>query len=467
MVTATQKKKSATEQIAAPVIPEVTGYGTNLSYFATRYKQGGRTIFSLDLSLDEIMALIPQPDPSVLTPGNRAIRPAHAAGFGKYLREREHWISPAMILRAASAFDFEPISGVGVDGVEFGVASFPRLAAMDIHILDGQHRTLGIYLAHRGISEDLDKARSALASARRQDPGGAAVKEAERRIKELQKQRERLSHERMSVQIYIESDPVAYKQMFFDIADNALGITSSVKARFDSTKVVNRALEAVLEHPLLQARVDPESDRVGRGSPYLMGAKHVAEVVRSVQVGLDGRVSRRQESEFKEQDIAKKVHAFFDTIVEAFPPMKAVVLGQLLPENLRKSSLLGSVLMVRVLAGVYHELIANHAFDDEMVRKYFTKLAKHMEAPVYEDSIWMKHIDGNVFTDGGLAPHGRRQDLKLLRETLTAWAIDKPKFVDQKPLPRPEPEPTEEDDPEYGAGYVVDGVKMEPMTQLL
>ena len=38
----------------------------------------------------------------------------------------------------------------------------------------------------------------------------------------------------------VEDDSTAYKQMFFDIADNALGITSSVRARFDSRKVVNR-----------------------------------------------------------------------------------------------------------------------------------------------------------------------------------------------------------------------------------
>ena len=77
--------------------------------------------------------------------------------------------------------------------------------------------------------------------------------------------------------------------MFFDIADNALGITSSVRARFDSRKVVNRGLEEVMKHALLKDRVDPEQDRMGRNNPNLMGAKHVAEIVRTLAVGIEGR----------------------------------------------------------------------------------------------------------------------------------------------------------------------------------
>ena len=67
-------------------------------------------------------------------------------------------------------------------------------------------------------------------------------------MKTLNDQRARFDRERTSLQIFIEDDQAAYKQMFFDIADNALGITSSVRARFDSRKVVNRSLEDVMKH---------------------------------------------------------------------------------------------------------------------------------------------------------------------------------------------------------------------------
>ncbi|TFD15371.1 hypothetical protein E3T42_10800 [Cryobacterium sp. TMT4-10] len=411
----------------APALHGATGYETTMSWYATRYKQGGRTVYSIDLSPSEIVGLIARPDPTRVSPGNRTIRPAHAAAFGKYIRENKRWTAPGLILRAPAMFHFKTLDTIA--GAEFGTVSFARLALRDIHILDGQHRILGFHLADQAVTDDLEKVRSSLATARRVDPRGQAELHARERVAVLEAQRKRLAEERIAVQIFIEEDATAYRQMFFDIADNALGITASVKARFDSHRVVNRALEWVIEHPLLADRVDPEGDRVGRGSPYLMGAKHVAEITRTVKVGLDGRISRRQESEFKEREMAEQAKQFFTVVQQSFPPMQAVSTGLLLPNDLRSTSLLGSVLMMRILAGTYHDLIATHAFSKDMVGEFFRLLAPHMTGPVTPNSIWMSELD-SVFTDGGMAPHGRRQDLKAVNDTLTGWAIDKPGFLD-------------------------------------
>lgn len=416
--------------------PRVTGYDTTIRYFANRYKQGGRVVYALNLSPLQVISTITRPDPSQATPGNRAITLAHAQGFAKYFREHESWVVPGMILRVPHAFEFEIIEEV--EGAEFGVLVIPRQETNDIQILDGQHRILGFYLAQDSIAHDLDRARSRLATTRKVDPEGVGVAEVRKEIAALEDQRKRFERERVDLTIVVEPDPVKYKQMFFDIADNAKGITGSVKARFDNRKVVNRSLEAVMAHPLLANRVDIEADRTGRGSIYLMGAKHVAEIIKSVIVGLEGRVSRRQDDEWKESDVAEKATAFLDTLLEAFPPLKAVTLGQLLPDDLRNTSLSGSVLMLRVLAGTYFELIAHHAFNDKMVREFFAKLAPHMSAPVYEGSIWLEHTVG-IFDDNARAPHSRRQDLKALKDTLVDWAIEKPSFIDEAPAPRPAP----------------------------
>lgn len=451
MATATRSKKSTDTSIE---VPEVTGYSTDIKYYATRYKQGGRTVYALDLSPLEVTATVGRPDPSKPTPGNRAIRPAHAASFARYFREHERWVIPGMILRISEPFEFESVAQI--QGSDFGVLSIPRRAALDIHIADGQHRILGFHLAEDGIAADLDKARSQLAAARRQDPKGATVAEAQRRIDELLSQQKRLENERVSIQIVVVQDPREYKQMFFDIADNNLGITGSVKTRFDARKVVNRALESVLEHELLDGRVDIEADRIGRGSIYFMGAKHVSEMIRSVIVGLDGRVSRNQDLTWKEEDVARQAKAFLDVMVAAFPPLQAMMNGQLLPDNLRKTSLLGSVLMDRILAGVYHDLRQEHAFSDKMVQDYFAKLAPHMSGPVYEGSIWLTQLDQGIFDDGALAPRSRRQDLKYLKNKLVDWAIERPGFLDEPPAERPKP-PVEEVDPEFGVGYTAHG----------
>ncbi|MGC8073608.1 hypothetical protein ACP3W1_23915, partial [Salmonella enterica] len=83
------------------------------------------------------------------------------------------------------------------------------------------------------------------------------------------------------------------KQMFFDIAENALGITASTRARFDSRKIVNRALPMVLEHPLLLNRVDLDKDRVQKNSPFWIPASKVVEIIRTMRKGFEGRVSRK------------------------------------------------------------------------------------------------------------------------------------------------------------------------------
>jgi hypothetical protein len=405
----------------------MTGYDPDVRFYATRYHQGGRTVYSVDLSLTQIAELLPAPDPANPTEGNRRIKESHARAFGDYVRDQAEWVAPALVLRGPDIFAFEPKERIG--GTEFGVLSFPRLASTDLRILDGQHRILGIHLAIHGIANDLEKARSGLAAAKRNGSEPELIQEFQDQIDQLTAQRERFARERTSLQIFIEDDQVAYKQMFFDIADNALGITSSVRARFDSRKVVNRSLEEVMKHALLRGRVDPEQDRIGRGNPNLMGAKHVAEIVRTLAVGIEGRIGRRLEDELREDALVQKANDFLDALVVAFPPLDAVIDGTISPDELRRTSLLGSTVMLRILAGAYAELVERHRFDDEDVTDFFRKLAPHMPGPVTEDSIWVTRVKDDVFSPGAFAPRSRRQDLKTLRDTLVDWATMDPEWL--------------------------------------
>jgi hypothetical protein len=408
---------------------EVTGYDADERFYATRYHQGGRTVFSLDLSLTQIASLIPPPAAGKAAEGNRMVKESHARAFGEYVRTKGDWVAPALVLRAPDIFQFEVRESIG--GTEFGVLAFPKLAATDLRILDGQHRILGIHLAILGIAQDLEKTRSSLSAARRNEEP-AVVAEMQTRVDKLTAQRERFSEERTTLQIFVEDDQIAYKQMFFDIADNALGITSSVRARFDSRKVVNRSLEEVMKHALLKGRVDPEQDRIGRNNPNLLGAKQVAEIVRTLVVGIDGRISRRLEDELTENALTQKTNDYFDVLLESFPPLASVADGDLSPEDLRRTSLLGSTVILRVLAGVYSELVDRNAFDDDDVVGFFSKLAPHMEGPAKEDGIWIKHIEDDLFAAGALAPRSRRQDLKELRDNIVKWATNTPPWLDAK-----------------------------------
>lgn len=400
----------------------VTGYDSHDRYFASRYIQGGRVVYSIDLSLAAVAALLPRPDPDRPTPGNRRVKLAHAQGFATYLRESEDWVAPALILRSPDIFKFE--EKLEVAGTHFGVVSLPKLARTDLRILDGQHRILGIYIAVEDIARELEEQRNLLSVAKRNGDTTAA-REFEKEITKLERQRERLGVERITVQIVLEDDQDAYEQMFVDIADNALGISSAIRARFDSRKIVNRCLEDVLRHALLKDKVDMYQDRVGGQSPYLMGAKHVADIIRTVAVGVGGRIGRRQEEEFHESALVEATNDFLDILVSAFTELDMVADGSMRPEDLRKQSLLGSATMLRVLAGVFHELRKD--VDDEEIETFFSRMSGVMEAPVVSDSPW---FETGVFSEGAMAPKASGGDMKILLKNIVHWHRGNPDWLE-------------------------------------
>ena len=440
-----------TSTTSAPVVAGIT---TEEQTYATRYKQGGRTVFALTLSPAELINMVAQPNPSIPNPGNRAIRENHAKAFANYYLNHESWVIPGIILRAPSIFTFTADHDNG-----WGVLSYPRRSAANIQILDGQHRILGFHLAQALIQQRIEKARDQRNRAMRVENGNknsAAVREAEAALRAAERLLDRFSSERVSVEIQVTDDTTIYRQMFFDIADNQLGITASVRARFDTRKVANRALELVLEHPLLASRVDLENDRISRHSPLYASARHVSDVIRAVQVGLDGRIGKAMERTANERQVAEDAKKFLDVAVEAFPQLAALQVGQVSPKALRETGLLGSPAMLRVLGGVYFHLAGEkrHWSRDQIVA-YFKALDPHMAGGAYPGSIWMRiesvnqqGVKQKAFTEGAFAPNGLRQALVAVETALVDWALLGKKgapFLWAKPAPRPEPEPTEDE----------------------
>lgn len=425
---------------AAPKVAPVASYSTDEQFYATRYTQGGRSVYLVALTPGQIINNILRPNPDVPNPGNRRIRMNHARGFATYYLQNEDWVIPGIILRAPSIFDFK--SDVEApDGTQFGIMSYPKRKQGEIQILDGQHRILGFHLALEMLDNERQKALDHLQRARRtEEKGSRVIKDAEKAVKALDAKLDRFYVERVAVDIHVTDDIAEYRQMFYDIAENALGITAAVKARFDGRKAINRALEPVLEHPLLIGRVDMDLDRLGGSNPNLLSARHVTEILRVNTVGLEGRIGKRVEKNLVDQDIANQGLSLFTMFTDLFAPLAQVRDGQLTPMQLRQSSMLGSAVMIRVLTGVRYELVHEHAFTDGMVRDYFTKLAPHMASPAHENSIWKRHVPDHVFEDNALAPRGRRQDWAQLQKTLVEWALDKPAFLNEPPAPAPEPE---------------------------
>jgi hypothetical protein len=407
----------------------ITGYAPEDRYLATRYIQGNRTVFDFELPLEAIPQILPVPDPERPTTGNRKVKPGHAKGFATYVRENEEWVCPALLLRAPDTFTFE--TNITLGGVTFGVLGVPRSGRRDLRIIDGQHRILGLHYAVEDIARELDDARGRQAAAQR-DGNVELAEHVARIVERLDRQRRRLASEHLAVQVHVETDQKHFEQMFFDVADNQLGITQAVKVRFDSRKVMNRTLDAAQRHALLNDRVDQEQDRIGGSNPNLLGARHVVDIVRTVNVGILGRVSRRQEAELDEGALVQRAHEFFDILVDAFPELTQVADGQLTPEALRGKSLLGSSTMLRILAGAYYELTEKGYSDDE-VADLFGKLAPHTSAPLAAGSPWLT-IRSKVFFANASAPASRHQDMRYLADEIASWIDpdDQPMWLSDK-----------------------------------
>lgn len=402
------------------------------TYLALRTRQGGRDVFSTRVPLGDLPVILPIPDPSRPDPDNRKVDPVHAKGFGKYLAEKPAWVAPALLARDTGGCRFEPISedgSVGYLTVPWAIGGISRLVT-----IDGQHRILGVHLEKRRIADEI-------ARVDREFLRASEVKrsklETERAT--LISSLDRLKIEYVGLDVYVEADALSGQQMFVDVADNAKGISGAVKARFDTSKIANRTLGDIVSHPLFKGKVDIERDRMTDKNRNLMGAKHVADLTRAVVAGPGGRMNKTVEA-MTDSDVIEKVKDFLDIISSAFAGLAAVTEEE--PENyqaalsekrrnepaapptkameLRASSLLGSVGMLRALAGVFRNL-DGAGVEGGDIYEFFRRLDPHMTSPITGDSIWLTTDAADDFEPKASSPIMRTQNIGHLTEVITGW----------------------------------------------
>lgn len=330
------------------------------TYLATKTMQGGRAVYATRVPLLDLPTILPVPDPNNVDKDNRKVDRLHAKHFGEYLDTKQDWVAPALLARDSGGCIFEKADDEGAVG--YLTVPWAIGGVSPLRTIDGQHRVLGVSIEKQRITNAIAGVDREMA--RKVSPEKAAKLQAER--EKLVGQMSRLKAEYIGLDIYVEPGPIKSQQMFVDVADNAKGISSAVRARFDSYKVANRTLSDVIEHPLLKGRVDAEQDRMTMKNPNLMGAKHVADITRAVIAGAGGRISKKAEQTLTDGEVIEQVKDFLDVISNAFVGLAAVTeddpeaerkVDELtVAQQLRRSSLLGSVGMLRVLGGVFHDL---------------------------------------------------------------------------------------------------------------
>ncbi|WP_433666916.1 DNA sulfur modification protein DndB [Nocardia sp. CA-136227] len=396
------------------------------TYLALKTTQGERAVYSTRVPLLDLPTILPVPDPSNVDKDNRKVDRLHAKHFGEYLDVKQDWVAPALLARDGGGCVFEPADAEGRVGyltVPWAIGGIATLRT-----IDGQHRVLGVSIEKQRITEAISTIDRELS--RKVSVEKAAKLQADR--DRLVERMGRLKREYIGVDIYVEPDPIKAQQMFVDVADNAKGISSAVRARFDNDKVANRTLSDVIDHPLLKGRVDTEQDRMTAKNPNLLGAKHVADITRAVIAGAGGRISKKAEQTLTDGEVIEQVKDFLDVISIAFTDLAAITEedpatargsdDSTKAQHLRRTSLLGSVGMLRVLGGVFRQLRAgdNPAELDD-ITEFFKRLDPHMAAPVAETSIWRTTDTHPDFEPNASAPIMRTQNIVHLVGVIAGW----------------------------------------------
>ncbi|MGK8521789.1 DNA sulfur modification protein DndB [Nocardia asteroides] len=396
------------------------------TYLAIRTTQGGRAVYTTRVPLLDLPTILPVPDPNNVDKDNRKVDRLHAKHFGEYLDSKQDWVAPALLARDGGGCTFEKVDDEGAVGyltVPWAIGGISSLRT-----IDGQHRVLGVSIEKQRITDAISNVDREMA--RKVSADRAAKLQAER--ERLIGQMKRLKDEYIGLDIYVEPDPIKAQQMFVDVADNAKGISSAVRARFDNYKVANRTLSDVLDHPLLKGRVDAEQDRMTLKNPNLMGAKHVADITRAVIAGAGGRISKKAEQTLTDGEVIEQVKDFLDAISNAFADLAAVTEEDpeavrkpdelTIAQKIRRTSLLGSVGMLRVLAGVFHELRSgDNPVELGDITEFFKRLDPHMGVPVTETSIWRTTDTHGDFEPDAAAPIMRTQNIVHLVTVITSW----------------------------------------------
>jgi DGQHR domain-containing protein len=403
---------------------------------ATRYYQGGRTMFHVTLTLAQLTQLVPKrPDPNQPMEGNRRVDPGRAGKFAQYVLAKDDWVSPAIIVRAPSGeVDFDVIHPFD-DGTAWGILKIPLHVLTEILLLDGQHRTLGAFIAIDEINEQIRSKRDAVQAAAN-DENAPVLAELNTSLNKLIATRERLNKEHIAVDLALVSTNQG-KQMFVDIASNAKGVNRDFTTILDQRDVINRiAVDLMENHPLLIDRVEiGQSTRMSTTNPNFIGAKTVADLVRAVNIGVSGRIGKRVEDELTRNMPAAvaKVVAFLDVLVAGSPELQHLVDEEIEPVELRaenspERSMIASATMLRALAGAYHDLTKPPvsqgdpmALKRSEVEVFFSKLApKLREIPITEDEqFWMST---GAFMPGTSAPQASQGTINALVASLVSWA---------------------------------------------
>jgi hypothetical protein len=396
----------------------------------------------LSVPVTQIVETLERPDHTKAIESNRKIDLKHAQDFAKYLLKNPDFVCPSVLVRVQpGVLSFQQVQAFDAFHTAWGFVEYRLGDIVLLLLVDGQHRVLGIWIAVEEATRKIADLKATISKAQRN--GDKAVEaDLGKQLAGWEDKLQRLMVGSLTVQ-FVEIGVEQGRRLFVDINDNVKGIRADFRTYLDDRTAVGLITADVCErHPLLLGRVETGQDiGFSKTSKALLGFKGVSDIVRAVFVGSTGRVGARVEDELQQHQQVKadEVTKFFDLLVQ-YTDLRKVADNEVDPPELRYDAkdpgkphvtMLASTTMLRVLAGVYHDLTTKdartgHAQDGKpaMTRAevgiFFRDIGPLLkEVPVNRTSVWM---DTGAFTEGGSAPTARAGDIGKLTTTLCAWA---------------------------------------------
>ena len=319
------------------IVPTSNQY--SLQVPSHRFRQGGRDVYYFALDLETLDGLLPQRvEDNVVRDANRRLTPSHAKTIQEYLNEQENWLLGALMLGIApSAVEFKPYPD------EHGNSANPNFGELRIRtnrvntmrIFDGQHR-------RRAIQDVLAEL------------SNASVNRSSDKLNALRKAS-------MTIVLYAEDDIKVLRQMFVDASQNKR-IEGHTVTRFDQRDAFNQtAVRLANNSRLFQGRVELERSSVSASSKHLLAVNQLAAILKSLEVGYGGRVSKDTNALHMANldGLYERCRVWADEFMpaarEEYHDLVAMEIENSDIPQLRAVTFAYNVTFIRVLAGCYHE----------------------------------------------------------------------------------------------------------------
>jgi hypothetical protein len=329
-------------------------------FYATKCSQNGLPIYNLTIPMGTVALQLSRPfGPEKPLEGNRRMDANHALAYAEYVisRAAENKLSytPALSLRSSDG-DVTEIDDWIPEPAQRMSRGVIEISIGDLIPMEGQHRIYGTRERLTEIKDAIAIVKRNIEAAKKQE--SPAIADLEKSLRRLEDAYKALNDLPVTVEILPITSELDWQQLFADVAQNAQGIKGDVKTWFDQTKAVNRVARRLIEsHPIFVGKTEVGTELP---TPYWIKADGVAKLVHAVDKGVGGRYSAQDERRANDGEIYKKVVAFLDDAIKAFPLLNAIAKGT--PEYAderrkeKATSMILSLSMLRGLAGAHRRL---------------------------------------------------------------------------------------------------------------